>query len=138
MTEVEPYLSFPGTCEEALQFYERCLDGKITALHRYEGTPMDNPQLPANWKNKVMHATFDAGGTKFMASDTMPGQPAGGFSGFAMSVGIPKDTAKARKVFDALAQGGKVTMPLDKTFWAAQFGMLTDKFGVPWMVNCEE
>jgi PhnB protein len=136
--QVEAYLSFAGNCEEALQFYEHALGGKIEQIHRFGGSPMDTAQLPADWKNKVMHATFNAGETRFMASDGMPGQPAGNYAGFQLSVNIRKDPAKARQVFEALSQGGKVQMPLQQTFWAVQFGMLTDKFGVPWMVNCEE
>jgi PhnB protein len=136
--QVEIYLSFAGNCEEALKFYESCLGGKIADIHRYEGSPMDNAQLPPGWKNKVMHATFDAKGTRFMASDGMPGAPAPSYSGFSMSLNIPKDAALARQAFDALAAGGKVTMPFDKAFWGAHFGMLTDKFGVPWMVNSED
>ena len=138
--EVEAYLSFAGNCEEALKFYEKCLGGKVRDIWRYEGSPMDNAGLPADWKNKVMHATFEAGTTKFMAADMMPGHAGGpaGYAGFSMSVNVPKDTARAKKVFEALAEGGKVTMPLEKQFWGALFGMCTDRFGVPWMVNCDE
>ena len=136
--QVEPYLTFAGNCEEALKFYEQALGGKIAEVHRYAGSPMDNAQLPAEYKNKVMHAKFNAGTTRFMASDGMPGQPAPAYSGFAMSVNIPKDAARGKQVFDALAAGGQVTMPFSKQFWGASFGMATDKFGVPWMVNCDE
>jgi PhnB protein len=136
--QVEAYLFFAGNCEEALKFYERCLDGTIVALFRYEGSPLDNAELPGEWKGRVMHATFDAGGTRFMASDSMPGEPAPNYAGFAMSLNVPKDAARARQAFNALAEGGKVTMPFEKAFWGAHFGMLTDKFGVPWMVNSED
>ena len=136
--EVEAYLSFAGNCEEALKFYEKCLGGKIRELWRYEGSPMDVPDLPPDWKSKVMHATFEAGSTKFMAADMPPGQGPSGHAGFSMCVNIPKDTARAKQVFEALAHGGQVTMPLEKQFWAALFGMCTDKFGVSWMVNCDE
>ena len=136
--QVEAYLTFGGNCEEALKFYEKALGGRIVEVHRYAGSPMDNPQLPADHKNKVMHAKFEAGTTRFMASDGMPGQPAPAYSGFSMSVNIPKDAARGQQVFDALAQGGHVVMPFARQFWGAQFGMLTDKFGVPWMVNCDE
>ena len=136
--QVEAYLTFGGNCEQALQFYEKALGGKITDIHHYAGSPMDNGQLPADYKNKVMHATFEAGSTRFMASDSMPGQPAPAYSGFSMSVNIPKDAARGKQVFEALSAGGKVTMPYSKQFWCAQFGMLVDKFGVPWMVNSDE
>lgn len=134
--QIEPYLFFDGQCEAALGFYAQCLGGQIVALHRYEGSPMED-QLPAEWKNKVMHATLEASGHRFMASDRMPGQPFGGHAGFSMSVNIPKDAARGEAVFKALATGGMVTMPFAQTFWGAHFGMLVDKFGVGWMVNCE-
>jgi PhnB protein len=136
--QVEAYLTFGGRCEEALKFYEKALGGRIVEAHRYAGSPMDNGQLPADYKNKVMHATIEAGSTRFMASDGMPGQPAPNYSGFSMSVNVPKDPARGKQVFDSLAEGGKVTMPFAKQFWGAQFGMLVDKFGVPWMVNSNE
>jgi PhnB protein len=136
--QVEAYLTFGGNAEEALKFYEKALGGRIVEVHRYAGSPMDNAQLPAAYKDKVMHAKFEAGTTRFMVSDGMPGQPAPTYSGFSMSVNIPKDAARGKQVFEALAAGGKVTMPFSKQFWGATFGMLTDKYGVPWMVNCDE
>jgi PhnB protein len=135
--QIESYLFFGGNCEEALAFYKRCLGGEITALMRYEGSPMDNAQLPREWKQKVMHSTFESQGARFMASDTMPGQPKPSYQGFSMSLFVPGDAEKARKAFDALAEGGKVTMPFAPPFWGGHFGMLTDRFGVPWMVNSE-
>lgn len=137
--QIETYLFFAGNCEPALKFYEKCLGGRIVDLHRYAGSPMDNADLPASWKDKVMHATFEApGGARFMASDAMPGQPTPTHTGFSVSINIPKDQAKAQQVFDALASdGGQVTMPFSPTFWGAHFGMLMDKYGVPWMVNCD-
>ena len=137
MLELEPYLHFDGTCEEALNFYKGIFGGEITSLERYAGSPMES-QIPDFYRNKVMHAKFNAGTTRFMASDGMPGQPAPAYSGFSMSVNIPKDAARGKQVFDALSAGGKVTMPFSKQFWGASFGMATDKFGVPWMVNCDE
>ncbi|MGE0497920.1 MAG: VOC family protein [Ramlibacter sp.] len=133
---IEPYLFFDGNCETALGFYAECLGGHITALHRYEGSPMEE-QLPADWKSKVMHATLEAGGHRFMASDRMPGQPFAGHAGFSMSVNLPGDATRGEAVFKALATGGMITMPFAQTFWGAHFGMLVDKFGVGWMVNCE-
>src|SRR5690606_17118973 len=106
LMQIEPYLSFDGNCEEALQFYRQCLGGEIVALHRYEGSPMDTPQLPAEWKKRVMHATFEADGHRLMASDRMPGQQEELYAGFSLSINIPKDAARARQVFDALAEGG--------------------------------
>jgi len=135
--QIEPYLTFNGNCEAALEFYAQCLGGKVTFMQRYAGSPMDNAELPAEWKNKVLHATFEAEGHKLMGSDGGPGYPFKGYSGFSISLNIPKDPARAGRIFNALAAGGQVQMPYQKTFWAEGFGMLTDKFGVPWMVNCE-
>ncbi|MBL0421560.1 VOC family protein [Ramlibacter sp. AW1] len=135
---MESYLFFGGNCEEALNFYKQSLGGEIVTLMRYEGSPMDTAQLAANWKQKVMHSTFECEGARFMASDTMPGQPAPDYSGFAMSLYVPgSDAEKARRAFNALAEGGKVTMPFTPPFWGGHFGMLTDRFGVPWMVSSE-
>lgn len=135
--QIEGYLFFNGNCEEALNFYAKALGGKVDALMRYEGSPMEK-EVPPDWKNKVMHANFEAEGARFMASDGMPGTPAPQYGGFAMSIYVEKDTARAKKLFDALAAGGKVTMPFAPPFWGGHFGMLTDKFGVPWMVSTED
>lgn len=136
--QIESYLFFNGNCEEALDFYVQALGGKITAMMRYEGMPKGEMEVPANWTQKVMHSTFEAEGARFMASDAMPDSPPMQYGGFAMSLYVEKDKAKAKKYFDALAAGGKVTMPFAPPFWGGTFGMLTDKFGVPWMVSCEE
>lgn len=133
---IEAYLSFGGNCEAAMKFYEQALGGKIAMIHRFGGSPMDDGKLPMAWKEKVMHATLEAEGAKLMASDGMPGQPAPSYSGFSVSINV-RDKVRAEKVFNALAAGGKVQMPFAPTFWAQGFGMLTDKFGVPWMVNCD-
>lgn len=137
MMQIESYLFFGGNCEEALAFYKRCLGGEIVTLMRYEGSPMDNAQMPAEWKQKVLHSTFETEGARFMASDTMPGQPKPSYSGFAMSLFIPGEADKARRAFEALSEGGQVTMPFAPPFWGGHFGMLTDRFGVPWMVMSE-
>jgi PhnB protein len=135
--QIESYLFFGGNCEEALAFYKRCLGGEIATLMRYEGSPMDTPDLPADWKKKVMHSTFESQGARFMASDTMPGQPKPTYQGFAMSLYVPAGLEQAKKAFEALSEGGQVTMPFAPPFWGGHFGMLTDKFGVPWMVSSE-
>ena len=95
--DIEPYLTFDGNCEEALEFYAKCLGGKVTILMRYAGSPMDTAELPAQWKNKVMHATLEADGKHLMASDNMPGRPFKGYSGITVSINIPKDAARASK-----------------------------------------
>ena len=135
--QIEPYIAFGGNCQEALDFYASALGGKIVELHRWGGSAMDDGKLPPEWRDKVMHATFDAEGARFMASDGGPGKPAPQHCGISLSVNVPKDVDKARRVFNALAEGGQVTMPFDKTFWGAMFGMLTDKFGIAWMVNSD-
>ena len=134
--QIAPYVSFNGQCEEALAFYTKALGGKVTALMRFEGSPMAE-KMPAGWGRKVMHANFQAEGAEFMASDGMPGMPAPAYGGITMAVYIPKDKDKAERVFNALAEGGKVTMPFAPPFWGGHFGMLTDRFGVPWMVSTE-
>lgn len=135
--QLDCYLNFNGNCEEALNFYAQCLGGKVASLMRYEGSPMDNKDLPPEWKQKVMHGHVDAEGAQIMGSDMPPGMGQGGFSGFSVSVWIKNDVEKARKVFDALAKGGKVTMPFAPPFWGGHFGMLVDKFGVQWMLNSD-
>ena len=134
--DLSTYLTFNGDCEAAMQFYAQCLGGKVTMVHRYAGSPMDNGQLPAEWKDKVMHATMESEGQRLMGSGGGPGYPFKGYAGFAVSVNA-RDKAQGERVFNALAAGGQVQMPYQKTFWAEGFGMLIDKFGVSWMVNCE-
>jgi len=132
--ELSTYLHFNGDCEEAFKFYERCTGGKIEAMFRHEGTPAAE-QVPAEWLSKILHARMKIGDQALMASDVPPGrysQP----EGFSVSLML-KDAKEGERIFNALAEGGKICMPFQKTFWAAGFGMLTDRFGVPWMVNCE-
>lgn len=133
---IAPYLFFDGNCETAMGFYQGCLGGELTELHRYADSPEAEHMAP-EWHTKVMHAALDVGDQRFMASDRMPGQPFAGHAGFSMSVNCPLDAVRGEAVFKALATGGMVTLPFAKTFWGAHFGMLVDKFGVSWMVNCE-
>ena len=132
--QLNPYLHFNGRCEEAFKLYEKVLGGKIEVMLPHEGTPAAG-HVPPEWKKKIMHARLNIGDQVLMASDAPPGhyhQP----QGFTVSISI-KDPAEAERIFKALADKGKITMPLDKTFWAQRFGMLVDQFGIPWMVNCE-
>jgi PhnB protein len=133
--QVNAYLNFTGQCEEAFQFYEQLLGGKIEGLFRYSGSPMDG-QMPPDWGNKIMHATLSVEHNQIMGADTPPGQGGGPAKRFCMSIGL-KDPDEAKRIFNGLAEGGSVQMPLQQTFWAAQFGMLVDRFGIPWMINCE-
>ena len=133
-TLVQPYLFFGGRCEEALEFYRAALGAKTEFVMRYKDSPEAMPpgQLPPGWESKVMHANFRVGGTQLMASDgNVAGQK---FEGFSLSLAVPT-AAEAERAFAALATGGKIGMPLGKTFWSPCFGMVTDKFGVGWMVS---
>jgi len=132
--QVNPYLSFKGQCEAAFKFYEQCLGAQPGAIFRYAGSPMAD-QAPAGWSDKVMHGSITIGGQTLMGADVAPDQyeeP----KGFSLSIHI-KSVADAERVFHELADGGRVLMPLEQTFWAARFGMLLDRFGIPWMINCE-
>jgi len=131
---IVPYLWFNGTCAEAFRFYEKVLDGKIVDMLPHSGTPM-SAEFPADWQDKIMHAFMKAGDATIMGSDVPPAhyKPAQGLS---VSLHV-KTVADAERIFAALAEGGSVTMPLEETFWAARFGMLIDRFGTPWMINCE-
>jgi PhnB protein len=132
--QVQPYLFFDGRCEEALEFYKKALGIKVEMLMRIKDSP--DPVPPGMWppgsENKVMHAAFHLGNSLVMASDGMAkGNPE--FKGFSLSLDAASE-AEADRLFAALGQGGKVQMPLGKTFFSPRFGMLTDKFGVGWMV----
>jgi PhnB protein len=132
MPTLGSYLFFDGNCAEAMRFYERALGGKLEVLMTHAQSPIA-AQTPPESKDRIMHASLDLGDRKLMASDAMPGHYQG-MKGFSLSLTYPT-ADEAKRVFDALAQGGKVSMPLDKTFWAEAFGMLVDRFGTPWMVN---
>jgi PhnB protein len=128
---VQPYLSFDGKCEEALEFYKRALDAEVVTLLRFKDNPQAGCGNPGN-ENKVMHAQFRIGQTDVMASDgECAGKP--NFDGFSLSLAAPTE-AEVDKAFNALAKDGKVEMPLTKTFFSARFGMVADRYGVHWMV----
>jgi PhnB protein len=132
--EMSPYLFFNGQCEAAFKFYEKALGGKIEAMVTHEGTPAEG-QVPADWKKKIIHASMKIGDMLLMASDAPPDRSSGGMNGFSVNLTVVKP-ADADRIFNALAQKGTVRMPIGETFWAERFGMLTDQFGTPWMVNC--
>lgn len=131
--QLEPYLFFHGRCEEALNFYKDCLHGEIVGINRFAGSPMES-QVDPSYKDKVMHASFVAGDVKFMASDGQPGARPDGEDDIALSLST-NDAGEGERVFAALAEGGKVRMPLEEAFWGGRFGSLTDRFGVQWMVS---
>jgi PhnB protein len=133
--ELNPYLAFDGQCEAAFKFYEKCFGGKIEMTVTYGDSPIAE-QVPPEWKDKILHTRMTVGNRVLMGSDGPPDRHEE-IKGFSMSVGVD-NPADAERIFNALAANGTVRMPLQKTFWAASFGMLVDQFGVPWMVNCEQ
>ena len=136
MMTITPYLSFNGQCEAAFKFYEQHLGATVEAMMRFGETPASE-QVPADYRNKIMHACIAVGEQKLMASDGMPGQSYEGLKGCSVALGVDR-IADAERIFAALSQNGSVQMALDKTFWAVRFGMVTDQFGVPWLINCEK
>jgi len=135
-TLIEPYLFFGGRCEEALAFYRTALGAQVDFLMRYKDSPEPMPPgvLAPGFENKVMHASFRIGASKLMASDGC--SEGSRFDGFSLSLAVPTQ-AEAERAFAALAAGGQVKMPLTKTFWSPCFGMVTDRFGLGWMVSIE-
>lgn len=132
--QLTTYLSFNGQCESAFKFYEQSLGARLGELFRYAGSPMAN-EVPASWQDKIMHGSLTLGDQVLMGGDVAPEryeQP----KGFSLSLQI-SSTTDAERVFRALAEDGRVVMPLEKTFWAERFGMVVDRFGIPWLINCE-
>ena len=131
--KVQAYISYRGRCEEALEFYKTAIGAEVTGLMRWKDSPDAAMKPQPGFGEKVMNASFRIGDTALMADDG-PGEAHAEFKGMTLAIEVADD-AEAQRVFTALGQGGKVTMGLMKTFWTSSFGMLTDKFGVPWMVN---
>jgi len=132
---VEPYLFFNGRCEEAVEFYKKALGAKVAMLMRFKDSPEPHApgMLPPGSENKVMHVSFRVGDTTVMASDGFcKGQT--DFQGLSLSLTVSNE-AEADRVFAALAEGGQIQMPLGKTFWSPRFGMVSDRFGLGWMVT---
>ena len=133
--QVQPYLFFDGRCEEAVEFYRAALGAEVIALMRFKDVPSEPNQSckpPPGAENKVMHASFRIGDTTLLASDGhCQGKPS--FQGFSLAL-IASSDAEADRLFSALAEGGQVQMPLSKMFFSSRFGMVADRFGVPWMV----
>jgi PhnB protein len=133
-TIIHPYLFFTGRCDEAIAFYKQALGAELRMLMRYNQSPQPAPpgMLPAGFEDKVMHAEITIQGAVVMLSDGNTDK--GKFDGFQLSLSYTAE-ADAKKAFNALAEGGSITMPLGKTFWSPCFGMLTDKFGLDWMIS---
>ncbi len=132
--KVNIYLYFPGSCEEAFTFYQSVLGGEILAMHRFAGSPGEG-MVPKEWGDKIMHVDMEVAGVHLMGSDLAPDhfvKP----QGYNVSLQI-EEPEEAERAFAALSEGGQVTMALEQTFWARRFGILTDRFGINWMVNCE-
>lgn len=131
---VDPYLNFDGNCAEAFRFYEQLLGGELEIMTHGE-SPVAG-EVPPEWHDRILHASLRLGDALLMASDAPPDRyqpPQGNYVSLAV-----EEPAQAERIFSALAEGGQVTMPFEKTFWAAGgFGMVTDRFGTPWMINCE-
>jgi PhnB protein len=131
--EIQPYLFFNGRCEEAIEFYRQALGARVEMMMRMNESPDGPPpDLPPGWEKKIMHACFRVEGVPILASDGMgPAEPV--FQGFSLAISVA-DVATVDRLFDGLSAGGQVRMPLGQTFWSPRFGVVTDRFGVGWMV----
>jgi PhnB protein len=133
--KLNAYLNFNGDCAAAFKFYERSFGGKIVFMQTHGDSPMAD-QVPPDWRDKIMHATLQVGDAVLMGTDAPPQhyqKPQGLF--VSLSVAKPED---AERIFEDLAEKGTVQMPIQKTFWSVRFGMLVDRFGIPWMANCDQ
>lgn len=133
MTQLAAYLSFDGTCADAMKFYARVLGAKVEALITYGQVPGDQNCAPAD-ADRIMHAYLVHKDFALMAGDTPPGVPYEGIKGVMMALTYDS-VAEAQRVFNAFADGGSVQMPMGETFWVERFGMVTDRYGTPWGIN---
>lgn len=135
--QLNSHLHFSGDCEEAFGFYEKCLGGKIEGLFRYEAAPgPDAENGPADWRNKIMHARMTIGDQVLMGMDAPPPRykrP----QGFHVNIGV-KSVAEGKRIFEAMSDNATIAMPFGPTFWSPGFAMFTDRFGIPWMINCDQ
>lgn len=132
MKSLNPYINFSGKCREALNFYKECLNGEIEALSTFAEAPGETDE---KFKDNVMHSEFRAGGIHFMATDGMPGKEAVAGNNIMLTIQLTDEREQTR-IFDALSRDGEVTQPLQDTFWGSRFGMLVDRNGIHWMLNC--
>ena len=133
--DINPYLYFNGECAAAFRFYERCFNGRIVIMHTHGESPMKE-HVPVEWHDKVIHARLEVGSAVVMGSDASPpdyNAPRG--VDVSVTLASPEE---AERTFKALSENGTVRMPFEKTFWSAGFGMVVDRFGVPWMIGCEQ
>jgi PhnB protein len=132
--EVSAYLSFKGDCEAAFKYYVEVLGAKLGLLFSYANSPMADV-VPEGWENKIMHGSVTIGGKLFEGADAPPERyekP----QGFSLSLNVPT-AEEAERLFGKLGDGGRVLYPIAKTFWSERFGMVVDRFGIPWMISCE-
>jgi PhnB protein len=134
--KINPYLIFNGNCKAAFTFYAQSLPGEIEAMMTFGETPAGE-HVPKDLHNLIIHTRLVVGDQAIMGSDTTPDRPVDDMAGFSVSLNVDS-IAEADRVFTALSEDGTVQMALEQTFWAARFGMLVDRFGVSWMVNCEK
>ncbi len=134
--QLNTYIFFDGSCEEAMTTYAKILGGEMTRLVRYSDMP-PGPHTPPGWENKVMHVSLKVGDRILMASDAPPGRGDGKASGFYVSL-VVESPEEAERVYGALKDGGEVRMELQETFWAKKFAMIVDRYGTPWMINCDK
>jgi len=132
--EISPYLSFNGQCETAFRFYAECLGGQVGAIFRYAGSPMAN-DVRADWQDKVMHGSLTVGPLVLLGADIAPDRYEAP-KGFSLSIQLESAT-DAERIFHQLETSGNVAVPLAKTFWAERFGVVVDRFGITWLINCE-
>lgn len=133
--DMTPHLTFAGQCEEAFQFYERCLGGKIVTMLAYGDSPAAE-EVPLEWRDKIVHATLVLDDKVLAGADVLPEQyerP----QGFYVLLSVP-DPASAERIFEVLSEAGVVRMAIQKTFWSRCFGVVVDRFGIPWEISCEQ
>ena len=132
--KINPYLMFDGRCQEAFRFYAAVLGGTIEMMMTFAEAPDPCPSAPAEWNDKILHASLIVGDQRLMGADQPP-QYQSTPQGFSVTIDVT-DAAEAERIFAALGEGGTIGMPMGETFGAVRFGMLVDRFGTPWMVNC--
>lgn len=136
MMKINPYMQFGGKCAQAFEYYRQHLGAKDITMMPFRGSPAEQ-HAPPEWLDKIMHGALTVDGQVLMGSDGMAGQPFEGMHGCSLALNV--DTPEqAERLFGALADGGNITAPMEPTFFALKFGMLTDRFGVAWMVICEK
>lgn len=133
MQMLNPYLFFNGACREAFEFYSKTFDGRIVAMVDHSAMP-GNGDVPAGMRGRIIHARLIVGDHVLMGADTPSDVKP---QGFCVNIGVA-EAAEAERLYNALAEGGTIMMPMAETFWAYRFGMLTDRYGTPWMINCEK